>query len=418
MIPAMDNEHLEPGLLPVFRAYVFVRALALVLVAMVKLPEIGSVLTRDILITGGLYVFEALFLLGYLFWPGGLRRLGRWYLPIALLVAAAGPAIQMRYIFTIYHVDEVLDFWLIFPFLTIPLIITAWQYSLREVLLFSVGTTLIEPAIVAFIASTRPISIWFDGRMLIVRMLFLLAIGYIVSYLMTEQRQQRSELAQANRKLIRYAAAQEQLATLRERNRLARELHDTLAHTLSGLTVQLDALASIWQPEVPRARSLLAHALTTARSGLDETRRALQDLRAAPLEDLGLARAIRGLAESAADRGALQLKLDVAEDPDGLPVDVKQVFYRVAQEALENVVRHAEARSVSVVLRRSDRNIVLAVSDDGRGFDLRQAESPNHLGIRGMHERAALIGGALAITTQPGAGTEVCLTAKIGEWEG
>lgn len=393
----MERTRLEPGLLPMFRAYVFVRALGLALVAMVKLPEIETVMTRDLLVTGGLYLAEALFLLGYLSSPKGIDRLGRWYLPIALFVAAVSPIIQMRYIFSIYHVGEALDFWLIFPFLAIPLIFTAWQYSFNAVLLYSTGTTLLEPAIAGVLALTRPVSQWYDGRMLMVRMLFLLAIGYVVSYLMTEQREQRRELAEANRKLIRFAEAQEQIATLRERNRLARELHDTLAHTLSGLTVQLDALASVWKPEDPRAARMLAHALENARTGLDGTRRTLQDLRAAPLEELGLAGAIRRLAEKTAEQADLALNLELSEEFKRLPMDVEQVFYRVAQEALQNVVKHASATSVTVELYRNGEGLTLVVRDDGRGFAPEQAEAPDRFGLRGMRERAALVGAQLTI---------------------
>ncbi len=409
----MENDRLEPGLLPLFRAYVLVRALGLALVAGVKLPELETILLDDILVTAGLYLVEACFLLGYLFWRGGPRKLGRWYLPVALFVAATGPIVQMRYIFSVYAVEEALDFWLIFPFLAVPLIITAWQYGLREVLVYSVGTTVLEPAMVGWIAATRPTRVWFDGRMLIARMLFLLAIGYIVCYLMTEQRQQRRELAEANRKLIRYAETQEQLVRLHERNRLARELHDTLAHTLSGLTVQLDALASLWEPASPRAQRLLAHALTNARTGLEETRRALRDLRAAPLEDLGLALAVHNLAEDIAGRGDLHLELDVPEELGALSAEVEQVFYRVAQEALQNIVRHADARAVQVRLRRSDGELALSVVDDGRGFVLEEAAALDRFGLRGLRERAALIGGTLEIATERDRGTEVRLSVPL-----
>ncbi|MGC9349980.1 MAG: sensor histidine kinase [Anaerolineae bacterium] len=410
----MESRHLEPGLLPIFRAYVFVRALGLVLVAMVKLPQLESIFFDDVLVTAGLYLIETLFLLGYLFWRRGPRKLGRWYLPLALFVAAVGPILQMRYFFSVYEVGEVLDFWLIFPFLTVPLIITAWQYSLREVLLYSVGTTLLEPVVVAYIAVTRPTGVRFDSQMLLARMIFLSAMGYIVCYLMTRQREQRRELIEANRKLISYAASQEQIARLHERNRLARELHDTLAHTLSGLTVQLDALAALWEPASPKAQRLLTHALSNARTGLDETRRALQNLRAAPLEDLGLALAVRNMAENVAGRGDLRLNLDISDDLGTLPTDVEQVFYRVTQEALENVLKHADAREVKISLHRNDGALALSVVDDGRGFFLEQAQALDRFGLRGLQERAALVGGSLAITTEPGEGTEVRLSAPIG----
>lgn len=409
----MKSNRLEPGLLALFRAYVVVRTMGLALVAMVAVPKVTLLLDSDILITAAIYLTEALFLLGFLSWPWAMRKLGRWYLPIAILVAATAPIIEMRYIFSIYHVSEALDFWLIFPFLTVPLIVTAWQYSFDEVLLYCVGTTLLEPAMVSLMATARQTNPWFDGGMLVVRMTFMIGIGYIVSYLVMEQRQQRRELAEANRKLIRYAAAQEQLATVRERNRLARELHDTLAHTLSALTVQLEALSAVWQPESSRAQHFLAQALVTARTGLDGTRRALQDLRAAPLDDLGLVLVIRNLAESIARRGALKLDLDLPEDLGDLPPAVENAFYRLAQEALENVVKHAGAQSVSVSLHQDGARLTLVVTDDGRGFLMGLTETDERFGLRGMRERAARIGGSLDITTRPNAGTVVRLSCEV-----
>jgi len=201
----------------------------------------------------------------------------------------------------------------------------------------------------------------------------------------------------------------EQLSVSRERNRLARELHDTLAHTLSGLAVQLDALASLWQPEPPRARQILDHALATARDGLDETRRVLQDLRAAPLEDLGLALAIRYLAENAAARGSLSLELDVASHVNGVSPEDEQGFYRVAQEALTNVVEHAGAQNLAVSLAWHDGQLVLQVADDGRGLVPDGAGEAQGLGLQGMRERAELMGGALEVTSRADGGTVVNL---------
>ena len=364
------------------------------------------------MVTAAVCLIEAFFLLVYLTWPLPRRRLGRWYLPIGIAVAAVAPILEMRYIFSVYSVSEALDFWLIFPFLTVPLIITAWQYTFDEVLLYCVGTTLLEPAVAALMATARHTSPWFDGGMLVIRMAFMIGIGYIVSYLVTQQRRQRQELAEANRKLVRYAATQEQLATVRERNRLARELHDTLAHTLSALTVQLDALTAVWGPKPPRAQRILTHALTTARSGLDETRRALQDLRSAPLDDLGLVLVIRNVAESAAERGGLTLSLDLPDDLGDLPAPVENTFYRVAQEALENAVTHAAAQAVSVALRLEHARLTLTVADDGRGFEP-SATGEERFGMRGMRERAADIGAVLDVVSGATQGTVVNLAYGV-----
>jgi two-component system NarL family sensor kinase len=262
---------------------------------------------------------------------------------------------------------------------------------------------------------------------------------------MTEQRAQRRALDRANRKLVQYAATLEQLSISQERNRLARELHDTLAHTLSALAVQLDAMETVWSQMPPKARTMLQRALAMTRTGLDDTRRAVAALRATPLEDLGLAAAVRQLAESAAARGSLSLQLRVMESLGSLVPEVEQCYYRVAQEAIENVVKHARANTLNVsLLRERDRQgggeLLLEVSDDGVG-GLVMSEAPGDLvsvltgsestrgerrraaredengigfGIKGMQERANLIGARLEIESRSGLGTTVRLQGGSG----
>jgi signal transduction histidine kinase len=242
---------------------------------------------------------------------------------------------------------------------------------------------------------------------------------------------QREELDKANRTLVRYAATLEQLSISQERNRLARELHDTLAHTLSALAVQLDAMATVWVQMPPKAQTMLQRALAMTRTGLDDTRRALGALRATPLKDMGLALAVSQLVEEAAMRGGLSLTLDVPSSLTGLAPEVEQCYYRVAQEAIENVLKHAGASSlyVSLLESRGDReagSLLLEVIDDGRGFSVetwqaeflageqgRQGQAPlqhtSKFGIRGMQERAALIGATFEIKSAPGQGTTIRL---------
>ncbi len=410
----MRQELLEPGLLPVFRAYVIARIGAMLSIAGVFLGPLGMALEGAMLPTAVLYICETAFLMVYLFLPWLQRKLGRVYLPIALGVATVAPILEMRWAFYAYGTDEILEFWLTFPFLVVPLILVAWQYELREVIVFSLGLGLVEILVMQLLPQPRALHAVTDGGTILGRSLLFLVIGYIVSYLVSEQRRQRQELAKANRKLVRYTATLEQLAITRERNRLARELHDTLAHTLSELAVELDALSSLWEPEDPRAKRMLRHALVTTREGLAETRRALRALRASPLEDLGLALALRQLSESAAARGQFQLELDLPRDLGDLSPEVEHAFYRVAQEALENVVRHAQAKTVRVALRHQDGSLELVVADDGRGL-LPKVAQDEHFGLRGMEERAELIHGKLEVDARPGKGTTVRLRAKVAE---
>jgi signal transduction histidine kinase len=225
--------------------------------------------------------------------------------------------------------------------------------------------------------------------------------------LMEAQRAQRQRLAEANERLAQYASALEQLTVSRERNRLARELHDVLAHTLSGVAVELEGVRSMLRLDLDRANALLNHSLQTVREGLTETRRALHELRAKPLEDLGLALAVQTLAESYADRYDFRIDLSIELDLDDMPVDVQQCVYRIAQEALANVADHAQAQNAQVVLNREQDRLRLIVRDDGCGFAPRLPGEERHYGLLGMRERAEMIGGNLSIESQVGKGTQI-----------
>jgi signal transduction histidine kinase len=200
---------------------------------------------------------------------------------------------------------------------------------------------------------------------------------------------------------------------------LARELHDTLAHSLSALTVQLEAVRSLWSVNPSAARRQLDQADETARHGLTEARRALRALRASPLQDLGLSLALRELAQQTAERAGLALELEVPDQVTArLGPEVEQGIYRIAQETLENIIRHAEARQIIFRLEQAAGRLVLTVEDDGRGFEpgeseQTEAEGQNQLGIRGMQERASLIGGQLDIARRSTQGTRVRLSVPF-----
>ncbi|HSJ56311.1 MAG TPA: histidine kinase, partial [Anaerolineae bacterium] len=343
----MEEHSLEPGLLNTFRQYIAIRLGLMLLglgrfalpVGVSPLPQFEPLYVVPILLDGAFLVLLSL--------RAPRRLVGRFFLPVALLFAAVIQMLYLRWFVAHLRWREVgVGFVGQFIFLLVPVILTAWQYRFRHVVVYSLVLASLQVVVIATLPELREVETFLFAIVFAANVAMYLFVGYIVSNLMSAQRVQRRELAEANRRLVDYALTVEQLSISRERNRLARELHDTLAHTLSGLTVQLDALASLWQPEPPRARQILDHALSTAREGLDETRRVLQDLRAAPLHDLGLALAIRHLAESAAARGSLALELDVAPHLNGVSPEDEQGFYRVAQEALANVVKHAGAPRV------------------------------------------------------------------------
>lgn len=297
----------------------------------------------------------------------------------------------------------------IFPFLFVALMLVAWRYKWPYVLLVILGIAALNFGMVW--SFTEPGSPAFIGGLTIalIQTIIFLAVGFSISYLMSRLNEQQQSLAEANTRLTHHASTLEHLATSRERNRVARELHDTLAHTLSGLSVQLEAVKAYWDIDPQKARSTLEGSLQAAHSGLGETRRALQALRASPLDDLGLSLAVRTMAEDAAARANLALDLSIADELPSLSPDVEQCVYRVAQEAVMNVARHATANTLTVNLESAGEKVTLTVHDDGVGFDADKKGRANDYGLKGMRERAQLAGGELTIASKPGEGTTVKL---------
>lgn len=361
-------------------------------------------------------IVNAIFLLGYLLWPSLQRYLGTKYLPIGVIIASAGPII-INHLVSLLQIHPSaprlpFDSWPLAAILFVPLVIVAWQHPLRDVILFCLGTALLDLALAIPAARGDQWAFFSSAHSVLGRTGSFLLVGYMVARIMKIQHQQRQSLAEANTKLTHYATTLEQLATTRERNRLARELHDTLAHTLSAVAVELEAVDSLWKTNPPQARTLLQRSLSATRTGLTETRRALQALRSSPLEDLGLVLAIRQEAQTVAERANLTLDLHIPEPVDDLPPNVEQCIYRVAQEALANAAHHAQAQRVKVSLFREGNRLTLAISDDGLGFDPAAVDVEHHLGIRGMQERAEMAQGTLEIESGRGQGTTVRLTVE------
>lgn len=355
-------------------------------------------------------------LFGYLSWSWLERKLGYYYLPLALIAASVVPLFSnLVYLASPQETAQItiLRSWLLFPILIVPLVIIAWQYHFRYVLAFTLLTSIIELVILFSRLETINFETLPILGLPLIRAFAFGTIGHIVTRLITTQRKQERNLLSANIKLSEHALTLEQLATSRERNRLARDLHDTLAHTLSGLTVNLEAIKIMLGGEHPEIMERLDHALQNTRIGLTDTRRALKDLRVKQVEDLGLKIALENLCLGASKRGEFDLQLDL---PDLIPetsIQVEQVFYRVAQESLENIVKHAQAVHVSLILKVDDNQLWMKIEDDGIGFDLDRQRSPDTLGIRGMRERALECGCLLELTSQLGNGTSITIITEL-----
>lgn len=373
-----------------------------------------------------LLVFSILLLVLYLYADRLRIRLGRYYLPLALAFATASVLIEQS------RLSPNIGLWQPDSYLFILLIFVAWQYDFRAVVFYSLiiagcdflFNILVPPSVVvaggSFVSGDAG-AVSFEQRTpgtfeifaiygrVLSRTLSLVIVGWVIARLVHSQREQRHELARANQRLLQHSATLEQLATSRERNRLSRELHDTLAHTLSGLTVQLDALVTTWQEMPAKAGKMVNDMLGATRRGLDETRRTVKDLRATPLEELGLAVAAKSLAEDICRRNSLKLELQISEKIPELDADVEQAFYRVIQEALENVARHAKAKKVTMGLKSSKKSLELDLCDDGAGFDPAKVDSEERYGLQLMRERAQLIGASFEVSSRRGQGTAISM---------
>lgn len=356
-----------------------------------------------------------------LVWPWMQHKLGSALLPIAVAICTLAFFIEKQWFLSLGNAPDVTPGQLMHAHMVrqdfiLLLLLVAWQFRYRVAVVYTLAITVGEWVMVGIADLSNPLLSSITDRELVVRGLIFLLIAYIVNWLVERQRAQQIALMAANRaqadantRLASYAATVEQLSASQERNRLARELHDTLAHSLSALSLQIEAVNSLWAVDDAAAHVMLEKAHATARDGLVEARRTLQALRATPLEAFGLKLALQALLESAAYRTGAQQQAHFPEAMPVLAAQTEQALYRIVQEALENSVRHAVPHNLSMYFEQNAKRYQLRIVDDGIGFDLAH-RSPNGLGLRGMQERAAIFGGALSLTSAPMQGTVVTLT--------
>jgi signal transduction histidine kinase len=358
--------------------------------------------------------FDASVVLGLVMWPRGRAWLGCAFLPLVIGLMSVVSIVTGNLVPLLpspANSPEAIMLRLM-PVLFMALVLTAWQYRWRYVILFIGGIALLTMGLHLLFSRPGGASLLPPVTVLVIQTVSFLVVGYFISTLMSQLKMQQDSLAQANAQLTHYTSTLEDLTISRERNRMARELHDTLAHTLSALSVQLETVKAYWDVDPAAAQQTLDKSLAATRSGLQETRRALKSLRASPLDDLGLALALRKMAEEAAARASLKLDLSLPEQLPALSSDVEQCVYRVAQEAIANAAHHANAQTLIVQVLVNAPQVSLLVRDDGLGFNVEQGETSRHFGLPGMRERAQLVGGQLTIDSQPGQGTAIQLTIE------
>jgi len=247
--------------------------------------------------------------------------------------------------------------------------------------------------------------------------ILLLATGLLlVAYFGTVVRQsrQRQELIDELRQTqADLAEAERRGGVLAERERLARDIHDTLTQGFASVVMLLEA-ATTSLPSGTSGRQHAERALQTARENLVESRRMVWAMRPAALADASLSEALRKLTAELAEDTGIEAETKVIGTPVGLGVDEETAILRIAQEAVSNARRHAEATRVTVTLSHMDGAVVLDVHDDGVGFTPDEPRADG-VGLRTMRERAQAFGGTLTVETHPGEGTAVAFELPVRE---
>ena len=215
-----------------------------------------------------------------------------------------------------------------------------------------------------------------------------------------------AELEQANVQLAAYATQAEELAITQERNRLAREIHDSLGHYLTIVNVQIEAAKVVMDSDPERALDAMNKAQELTQKGLARVRESVAALRESPVSNRPLSQAIASLVEETQSTGIVT-ELKVVGEPQALENKIALALYRAAQEGLTNVRKHARASRVDVLLDFQPGKVILEVKDNGVGA----TETTGGFGLLGIRERMQLLGGSLEIST--GVGKGFCLTASV-----
>ncbi len=408
-----NPEKIEPSLLGVFRLFVLLQWLFLSAVLSFNLLEPNQSFPIFTVILWS----HAVLLLGLLFWPWFQRLTASLFLPLTLVLATLIPVTGL-------HLEQFLhNLGVLSPpqppnagnlllLLLVPLLLISMQYNIWILLLFILSTSFLDLLLTGLEAILFQVNFSIHVEENLIRTFLFLMIGLVIVHLSRAQRKQREDLSNKNAALRHYAATHEQLVLSQERNRMARELHDTLSHTLTALTVQMEAAEILLQKDPKRSRQILRQAQEMAREGANETRRALKDLRAQPLEDLGLKQALLQLIERIRERSNLEIEAYLPAEIPPLPSDISHNLYRLAEEGLQNILQHARAESARLELRWDESEVHLEIQDDGVGFSPENTEK-RQFGLTGMRERTRMLNGKSHIQSAPDKGTHIRITFPL-----
>ena len=256
----------------------------------------------------------------------------------------------------------------------------------------------------------------FKSTLLILRLNAAFSFGLILIFLLLlinallAERQSREQLLIANEQLRQYAQRIEDQATLQERNRIAREIHDSLGHSLTAQSIQLENALMFWHSNAEKAQEFLLEAKRLGLNALQEVRQSIVALHANPLQGQSLEAAIRSLIKEYHQTTGIMPDCTISLTLP-LPSEVSTAIYRIVKEALANVYKHSDATQVMVHLLATAQTLSLIVEDNGRGFNLEQNTAG--FGLQGMRERAVALGGQFNITSTLEAGCRIVVYVPL-----
>ncbi|MCG6133760.1 MAG: sensor histidine kinase [Nostoc sp. LLA-1] len=243
-------------------------------------------------------------------------------------------------------------------------------------------------------------------------LIFGLSLIFILLLMNTviSERQSREKLAIANEKLRQYALKIENQATLEERNRIAREIHDSLGHSLTALNLQLETALKLWTSNPDKAQTFLARAKELGSKSLNDVRQSVSTMRSHPLQEQSLEQAITILLEDFYRSNGIspicQINLEYS-----LPADIIISIYRIIQESLTNISKYADASEVKLNLTTTKSSFRLIIQDNGKGFYVKQ--NTTGFGLQSMRDRTLALGGEFNINSSPGSGCEIIVDIPL-----
>jgi signal transduction histidine kinase len=247
-------------------------------------------------------------------------------------------------------------------------------------------------------------------------MLFSVSLFFILRFVSTwlSERYIREQLVDAHGQLQQYALQVEDLATVQERNRIARDIHDSIGHALTALNVQLQTVLKLWDVDPNSAKSFLTKAQRLGEIAIREVRQSVRTLRIEGRQEEPLETAIASLAEDFRQSTGISVRAKI-QLQTVLSQQIIRAIHRIVQEALTNICKHAQATTVEIHLRTTSTHVCLSVKDNGQGF---LTDTPRGFGLQGMQERAAALGGNFSIDSKPQNGCQILVDLPIATQRG